>query len=93
MKDIITSEQIRTLKGTSNFAKGGIVPGNSFFGDKILSGLNSGEMVIPRKDWQNGGSQGMINDNRVINIYVNQNDRRQVEQIVLNALYTDKLLK
>ena len=34
-----------------------------------------------------------INDNRVIHINVNQNDRRTVEQIVLNAIYSDKKIK
>ncbi|MDD5649586.1 MAG: hypothetical protein PHF86_04100 [Candidatus Nanoarchaeia archaeon] len=72
-------------------AKGGIVPGNNYTGDKVLAGLNSGEMVIPENVWKGAGSGQTVNDNRVINIYVNQNDRRQVEQIVLNALYSDKL--
>lgn len=83
-----------STSSVEKFASGGVVGGSSFLGDKILAGLNSGEMVLPKKAWQNmssGGGGQNVNDNRVINIYVNQNDRRQVEQIVLNALYTDKL--
>jgi hypothetical protein len=41
-----------------------------------------------------GGTQQtskVINDNRVINIVVNQNDRKAVEQVVLNAIYSDKM--
>jgi hypothetical protein len=92
-------------------AKGGVVGGTSFSGDKVLAALNSGELVIPKEIWQNaipgyarGGitpdagmgttgsmSSKTINDNRVINLYVNQNDRKQIEQIVLNAIYTDKM--
>lgn len=87
----LTDEQLKQL-GVKKFAGGGIVPGTSFTGDKILAALNSGEVVIPRETIGRGLG-GTINDNRVINIYVNQNDRRQIEQIVLNALYTDKMLK
>jgi hypothetical protein len=35
-----------TMAQAKKFAVGGIVPGNSFAGDKILSRLNSGEMVL-----------------------------------------------
>lgn len=93
VKKTMTSEQ--GLAGRK-MAAGGVVPGLSFKGDKILSALNSGELVLPKNTWQNlstgNGSVGStVNDNRTINIYVNQNDRRQVEQIVLNALYSDKI--
>ncbi|MDD5649717.1 MAG: hypothetical protein PHF86_04755 [Candidatus Nanoarchaeia archaeon] len=111
----LTDEQMQQLSGKKipSFGNGGIVPGTNFQGDKILSGLNSGELVLPKAIWKNimptdkileavsGKSSDFqtsrieqtknINDNRVINIHVNQNDRRQVEQIVLNALYTDKM--
>jgi len=92
-KNKMTSEQ--GLAGRK-MAAGGVVPGLSFKGDKILSALNSGELVLPKNTWQNlstgsGSVGGTVNDNRTINIYVNQNDRRQVEQIVLNALYSDKI--
>lgn len=93
IKKTMTSEQ--GLAGRK-MAAGGVVPGLSFKGDKVLSALNSGELVLPKNTWQNlstgNGSVGStVNDNRTINIYVNQNDRRQVEQIVLNALYSDKI--
>jgi DNA repair exonuclease SbcCD ATPase subunit len=90
-----TSQQQLAASGRG-FATGGVVPGLSFKGDKILGALNSGELVLPKQTWQNlstgsGSPGGTVNDNRTINIYVNQNDRRQVEQIVLNALYSDKI--
>jgi hypothetical protein len=86
----LSDEQFKSALGIKGYGNGGIVPGTSFTGDKILAGLNSGEVVIPR-DFAGGVSGKTINDNRVINIYVNQNDKRQIEQIVLNALYTDKM--
>jgi len=90
--------------GLQGFSKGGIVPGNSFSGDKILARVNSGEFIMPPQMLANflqpninknpastKTNSKVINDNRVINIHVNQNDRRQIEQIVLNAIYSDKM--
>lgn len=37
----------------ANFASGGIVPGNSFSGDKVIAGLNSGEMVLNKSQQKN----------------------------------------
>lgn len=37
---------IASAKSSIGFAKGGIVPGNSFSGDNIAANLNSGEMVL-----------------------------------------------
>lgn len=99
-------------------ARGGVAPGLSFKGDKLLASLNSGELIVPEKTWQqytssvgqnslqslidsmkigteaqnqtNNTQNRTINDNRTIQIYVNQNDRNQVEKIVANAMYTDK---
>ena len=34
------------LKAQYGFASGGVVPGNSFYGDSIIAGLNSGERVL-----------------------------------------------
>lgn len=88
----IRSHEIIPYKKSVDFSDGGIVPGSSFSGDKMVANVNSGEMIIPRDVWK-GGLGKTINDNRVINIYVNQNDRRQVEQVVLNALYSDRMFK
>ena len=41
---------LAALASMSKFANGGIVGGNSFSGDKVISRLNSGEMVINRHD-------------------------------------------
>jgi len=35
------------------FSSGGIVPGNSYFGDRIMSGLNSKEMVLNNQQQKN----------------------------------------
>jgi len=35
------------------FAAGGIVPGSSFYGDRVLAGLNSGEMVLNKSQQSN----------------------------------------
>jgi hypothetical protein len=45
--------------GTPAFADGGIVGGNSYYGDKILARLNSGELVANRD--QQKALWGMIN--------------------------------
>lgn len=92
VKSASSSDASSFISKSLHFADGGVVPGNKFFGDKVLAAVNSGEAIVPKKDIQ-GVGQKSINDNRVINIYVNQNDRQHVEQIVLNALYTDKMFK
>ena len=37
---------LSAMKSVKNFASGGIVGGSSFHGDKILAGINSGEMIL-----------------------------------------------
>lgn len=46
--------------GAPAFANGGIVPGNSFYGDKIWARLNSGELVLNGKQQQQ--LWGMMNN-------------------------------
>ena len=52
---------IASAKSTfaGSYAEGGIVPGTSYTGDKLFARVNSGEMIIPKKDWSNslGGGQ------------------------------------
>jgi hypothetical protein len=60
-------------------ASGGIVPGNSFSGDRVPAMMNSGEMAINREDqnalWDfvSGGSQG--GGTRPLSITINLNSR------------------
>ncbi len=88
-------------------AKGGIVGGNSMTGDKILTALNSGELVVPQNIWKNsmtpamsptmntgmsGGSSGTtVNDHRSFVLNINQRDERYIKQLILNTMYNDKL--
>ena len=37
---------IAAMASIPKFAQGGIVPGNSFYGDKVPAMLNSGEMIL-----------------------------------------------
>lgn len=54
---IMIAQVISTIKKlsvpTPAFAEGGIVPGNSYSGDKVLSRLNSGEMVLTMDQQRN----------------------------------------
>jgi len=43
----------KTLSVKEKFADGGIVGGSSYTGDKVIAGLNSGEMIFNRQQQQN----------------------------------------
>lgn len=45
---IAVAAVVSAFASAPKFAMGGIVPGNSFSGDKVMSYLNSGEMVLNR---------------------------------------------
>lgn len=53
---------IASAKSTfaGSYAEGGIVPGTSYTGDKLFARVNSGEMIIPKKDWSNGLGGGQV---------------------------------
>lgn len=40
---------IASMAAIPKFAKGGIVGGNSYFGDKLLARVNSGELILNQK--------------------------------------------
>jgi hypothetical protein len=62
----LAKSQLGKASGTQAFAEGGIVSGTSFYGDKILARVNSGEMIAndkqQKKIWgaMNGGSSGGV---------------------------------
>lgn len=43
---IAIASMLAAFASIPKFARGGIVPGNSYSGDKVLAGLNSGEMIL-----------------------------------------------
>ncbi|MEA4822072.1 MAG: hypothetical protein VB122_07625, partial [Erysipelotrichales bacterium] len=51
MQALITGA--KALSALPGFAEGGIVPGSSFTGDKIMGRLNSGEMILNRAQQAN----------------------------------------
>lgn len=63
----MVAEMEGILAGVAAFAQGGIVGGTSYSGDKILTRLNSGEMVLNRKQQGNLFSllEGGIGNNSV----------------------------
>ena len=69
---------ISTVKG---FAEGGIVGGNSYYGDKILARLNSGELIVNQRDQEKLWKQ--INSSPVVqNTYQPAGVNGKVEFIV-----------
>lgn len=60
MQALITGA--KTLSALPGFAEGGIVPGSSFTGDKLVGRLNSGEMILNKSQQSNlwKAAQGRI---------------------------------
>lgn len=48
-----------TITGLPKFAGGGVVPGSSFVGDRVLASVNSGEMIL--NNTQQGKLFGLLN--------------------------------
>jgi hypothetical protein len=48
---------VRNIQSAGNFEQGGIVPGNSFTGDRLTANVNSGEMILNRQQQSNLFSQ------------------------------------
>lgn len=51
-----------TIAGLPKFENGGIVPGTSFSGDKVLASVNSGEMILNKS--QQSNLFGLLNSSR-----------------------------
>lgn len=70
---VAMTQQIKQLTAETH-AGGGIVGGNSFFGDKVLAGLNSGEMVMNGNQQQrlwnilNGTNQAVTPGNNSVQV-------------------------
>jgi len=55
--------------GAPAFANGGVVPGTSLYGDKILARVNSGELILNKK--QQSNLWGMMNSaGQGVNVYL-----------------------
>lgn len=65
------------MKGMLKYADGGVVPGNSKYGDKIMARLNSGEVVLNEK--QQKSAWGMMNNSGTnVNVQVINNTDSQI---------------
>lgn len=98
----LKAEQVELKKKTSLEAEGELqlAEGTTLKTDVAdLKGLHSpvelklmepAEVLEPQIE-AGGGLGKTINDNRVITINVNHRDKEYIEQVVLNAIYTDKM--
>lgn len=66
------------MKGMLKYADGGVVPGNSKYGDKIIARLNSGEVVLNEKQQKNAWSMMNNNTGANVNIQIINNTDSQV---------------
>ena len=87
---------ISQIKGmvSGGFAQGGVVPGSSFNGDKILARLNSGERVLTAKQNENFEkiANAVVGNGLVSNQTVYVQGRIKGTDILLVSKNTNKLL-
>lgn len=62
------------FRGLPKFANGGIVPGNSRSGDRVLAGVNSGELILNESQQHNIASK-LIRGNEGISVDVHLKER------------------
>ena len=58
--------QSKMSDGPQRFENGGIVGGTSFYGDKILARVNSGELILNQK--QQAAVYGRMNGGQAVNV-------------------------
>lgn len=72
---------IAAVSAIKGFAEGGIVGGNSYYGDKIIARLNSGELIVNQRDQEKLWKQ--MNSSPVIqNTYQSEGVNGKVEFVV-----------
>ena len=49
---ISMTAQLKSLN-KGGYAEGGIIPGNSYYGDRLVANVNSGEMILNRRQQSN----------------------------------------
>lgn len=59
---------VAAMASIPKFAEGGIVGGSSFFGDKLLARVNSGEMILNRDQQRN--LYALTEDNRAASVHI-----------------------
>jgi predicted solute-binding protein len=98
-----TASIVSTIQGTNlSYENGGIVPGGSYYGDRMTARVNSGEMVLTRAqqaslfNLANGSSQPRrggvtvnVNNNAAVDVQVQEQDRGDGSvdiELVINQL-------
>ena len=82
------------LATVGKFAEGGVVPGSSYTGDKVLARLNSGERVLTAKQNENFEkiANAVVGNGLVSNQTVYVQGRIKGTDILLVSKNTNKLL-
>lgn len=66
------SSALAIFRGLPKFANGGIVPGNSRSGDRVLAGVNSGELILNEAQQHNIASKLLRRDNTAVEVHISE---------------------
>lgn len=98
-----TAGLVSTIRGTNYagaYADGGVIPGSSYTGDKMMASVNSGEMVLNQQqqsqlfgmaNGQGGGAGGAVVNLRIVNLFdaaliADYMATTEGEEVVLNVV-------